>query len=93
MQSHYFLLLFLLHTFSLASSAVPENMTLNCSAEEGQIQGYKNGELLPIAIHINMFEYLSSIISGAHEEKERISHIYTVVISKNKATLADSHSC
>ena len=33
------------------------------------------------------------IIPGAHEEKERISHIYTVVLSKNKVTLADSHSC
>ena len=33
------------------------------------------------------------VLSGAHEEKERISHIHTVVISKNKVKLADSHSC
>ena len=31
--------------------------------------------------------------SGAYEGKERISHIDTVVLSKNKIILADSHSC
>ena len=49
MQSHYFFLLFLLHAFNLASSAVPDSMANtsaeNCAAEEGQIQGC-NGELL-----------------------------------------------
>ena len=41
---------------------------------------------------VNVYKYM---ISGAHEEKEPISHIhvYTMVILKNKVTLADSHSC
>ena len=30
---------------------------------------------------------------GAYEGKEHISHIDTMVLSKNKVTLADSHSC
>ena len=32
------------------------------------------------------------VLTGAYEGKERISHIDTVVISKNKVTLADSHA-
>ena len=33
------------------------------------------------------------IYTGAYEGKEHISHIDTVVISKNKVTLVDSQSC
>ena len=32
-------------------------------------------------------------VPGAHEEKEHISCIHRVIISKNKVILADSHSC
>ena len=38
------------------------------------------------------YEYYITL-PGAPEEKERISHICTMVISKNKVTLADSYSC
>ena len=37
--------------------------------------------------------FVRLVIPGAHEEKEHISCIHIVVISKNKVTLADSHSC
>ena len=36
---------------------------------------------------------LKYVLSGAYEGKEHISHIDTVVLSKNKVTWADSHSC
>ena len=35
--------------------------------------------------------FLYYVLPGAYEGKERISHIDTMVISKNKVSLADSH--
>ena len=69
MQSYYFLLNFLLlaHT-SLVNNVMPEimavhegeNVILNCSAEKGEIQWYKDGELLmnnsQTTIYTDIFE-------------------------------------
>ena len=48
---------------------------------------------LPPKKQLSIANFARSLTPGAHEEKERISYIHTVVISKNKVTLADSHSC
>ena len=41
----------------------------------------------------NKRECVKYLLPGAYKGKERISHIDTMVLSKNKVTLADSHSC
>ena len=46
----------------------------------------------PLTSTVIAKENHDKVLTGAYKGKERISHIDTVVLSKNKVTLADSHS-